>query len=95
MPAFAVDSDAVLAATASARNTAERVRAENHAMLAQLTGLQGQWTGAASSAFAGVIDEWRAANAHVEDALHSISAALEAAGHQYAEAEQLSLGLFR
>jgi len=92
---YSVDSDAVLAATAGVRATADRVRAETHAMLAQLTGLQSQWTGAASVAFSGVIDQWRAANVQVEEALSAIGVALETAGHQYAEAEQMTLGLFR
>jgi WXG100 family type VII secretion target len=95
MAVFAVDSDAVLAATAAIRGTAERVRGETHTMLAQVTGLQGQWTGAASLAFAGVVDQWRAAQAQVDEALQALSAALEAAGRQYADAEQATLGLFR
>ncbi|QPE03929.1 WXG100 family type VII secretion target [Microbacterium schleiferi] len=95
MAIYSVDSDAVLAATAGVRATADRVRAETHAMLAQLTGLQSQWTGAASVAFSGVIDQWRAANVQVEEALSAIGVALETAGHQYAEAEQMTLGLFR
>ncbi len=95
MAIYSVDSDAVLAATAGVRATADRVRAETHTMLAQLTGLQSQWTGAASLAFAGVIDQWCAANAQVEEALGAIGVALETAGHQYADAEQMTLGLFR
>lgn len=95
MAVYSVDSDAVFAATAGVRATADRVRAETHTMLAQLTGLQSQWTGAASLAFAGVIDQWRAANAQVEEALAAIGVALETAGRQYADAEQMALGLFR
>ena len=95
MAVYSVDSDAVFAATAGVRATADRVRAETHTMLAQLTGLQSHWTGAASLAFAGVIDQWRAANAQVEEALSAIGVALEAAGHKYADAEQMTLGLFR
>lgn len=95
MAVFSVDSDAVLAATAAIRGTAERVRAETHSMLAQVTGLQGQWTGAASVAFTGVVDQWRAAHAQVDEALQALSVALETAGRQYADAEQATLGLFR
>ena len=62
MAVYSVDSDAVFAATAGVRATADRVRAETHTMLAQLTGLQSHWTGAASLAFAGVIDQWRASH---------------------------------
>lgn len=95
MSVFSVDSDAVFAATTGVRATADRVRAETHAMLAQLTGLQSQWTGAASLAFSGVIDQWQAANLQVEEALQAIGTALETAARQYADAEQLNLGLFR
>lgn len=95
MAVFSVDSDAVLAATVAIRGTADRVRGETHAMLAQLTGLQSQWTGSAAMAFTGAVDQWRAANAQIEEALQAISVALETAGRQYADAEQLNLGLFR
>lgn len=95
MAVFSVDSDAVLTATASVRGTAERLEAETSSMLAQLTHLQSAWTGAASGAFHGVVEQWRATQRQVEDALASISQALAAAGRQYAEAEQVSLSLFR
>ena len=59
MAVFSVDSDAVLASTAAVRGTIERLQAESNAMLAQLTQLQGSWTGSASIAFHGVVDQWR------------------------------------
>jgi 6 kDa early secretory antigenic target len=95
MAVFSVDSDAVLTATAAVRGTADRLEAETSAMHAQLGQLQSAWTGAASVAFQGVIEQWRATQRQVEDALGAISHALAAAGQQYAEAEQLNLGLFR
>lgn len=95
MAVFSVDSDAVLTATAAVRGTAERLEAETSAMLGQLTQLQASWTGSASSAFHGVVEQWRATQRQVEDALASISQALASAGQQYADAEQVSLGLFR
>ncbi len=95
MAVFSVDSDSILAATAQVRGTADRLQAETQAMLAQLTQLQSAWTGSASVAFHGVLDRWRATQRQVEDSLAEISGALGVAGHQYADAEQAAMGLFR
>lgn len=95
MAVFSVDSDAVLSATAQVRGTSDRLQAETQAMLAQLTQLQSAWTGAASVAFHGVIDRWRATQRQVEESLADISTALGAAGRQYADTEQATMSLFR
>ncbi|GAA3760179.1 hypothetical protein GCM10022240_10960 [Microbacterium kribbense] len=95
MAVYSVDSDAVLSATAAVRGTIDRVQSDTHAMLAQLTQLQSSWTGSASAAFGVVVDQWRATQHQVEEALASINQALAAAGAQYAQAEQFSAGLFR
>ena len=95
MAVFSVDSDAVLTSTAAMRGTIERLQAETSTMLSQLTQLQASWTGSASVAFQGVVEQWRATQRNVDDTLASISAALAAAGNQYADAEQLTVSLFR
>ncbi|WP_169581061.1 MULTISPECIES: WXG100 family type VII secretion target [Microbacterium] len=95
MAVFSVDSDAVMAATAAVRNTIDRLQAESNAMMAQLTQLQGTWTGSAALAFHSVTDQWRATQRQVEDSLAGISVALAAAGRQYAEAELATTSLFR
>lgn len=95
MAVYSVDSDAVLAATANMRSAIDRVQAENQAMLTHLVQLQSSWTGAASTAFQSLIDQWRAAQRHVDDVVLGINGALGVAGRQYAEAEQASVGLFR
>lgn len=95
MAVFSVDSDAVLAATASMRSTIERLQAESGSMMAQLTQLQSSWTGSASVAFHSVTEQWRATQRQVEDTLAGINAALAAAGRQYAEAELATTSLFR
>ena len=77
------------------RGTIERIQGETQSMLAQLTQLQSAWSGAAAVAFQGTVDQWRATQRQVEDALAGINAALSVAGRQYAEAEQASLALFR
>ena len=92
---FSVDSDAVLASTAAVRGTIDRLQAESNAMLAQLTQLQSSWTGSASSAFHGVVDQWRATQRQVEESLAGINAALSAAGRQYADTELATTSLFR
>jgi 6 kDa early secretory antigenic target len=92
---FSVDSDAVLTTTASMRGTIERLEAESSALLAQLTTLQGSWTGAASSAFHGTAENWRAMHLQLTASLADIGQALAVAGRQYAEVEQSSTSLFR
>ncbi|WP_296198598.1 WXG100 family type VII secretion target [uncultured Microbacterium sp.] len=95
MAVFTVDSDAVLTQSAQVQATVERLRAETQAMLSQLMQLQSAWTGQASSAFHGAVEQWRPAQRHVEEALGAITLALGAAGRQYADAEQANLALFR
>ena len=95
MAVYSVDSDAVLSATAAVRGTIDRLQSETQSMLAQLSQLQATWTGGASVAFSSVVDRWRATQRTVEDSLAEINAALAAAGRQYADAEQATMGLFR
>ncbi len=95
MAIFSVDSDAVLTATAAIRATGDRLQGETASMLAQLTQLQGSWTGSAAGAFQGVIERWRGAQRELEAALGDIGGALSHAGTQYAETELAAAGLFR
>lgn len=95
MAVFSVDSDAVLTTTGAVRGTIDRLEAESAAMLAQLTQLQGSWTGSAAVAFQSVIDQWRLTQRQVEESLAAINTALATAGRQYAEAEQVNVSLFR
>ncbi len=92
MAVYSVDSDAVLSATAAVRGTIDRLQGETQSMLAQLTQLQATWTGSAANH---VVDRWRATQRTVEDSLTEINAALAAAGRQYAEVEQATMGHFR
>ncbi|WP_394278528.1 WXG100 family type VII secretion target [Microbacterium sp.] len=95
MSVFTVDSDAVMAATATIRATGDRVQSETAAMLGQLTQLQGSWTGSASVAFQSVIERWRAAQRELDAALGDISSALGVVGQQYAQTELSATGIFR
>ncbi|MDX2375935.1 WXG100 family type VII secretion target [Microbacterium sp. LRZ72] len=95
MAVYSVDSDAVLTQSTAVRATADRLHAETQAMLAQLTQLQASWTGHAATSFQGVLEEWRGAQLHVEQALGAITTALAVAGQQYADAELANASLFR
>ncbi|MDQ1131095.1 WXG100 family type VII secretion target [Microbacterium sp. SORGH_AS_0888] len=95
MSAFSVDSDALFAATATMRGTIDRLQAESGSLLAQLTQLQSSWTGSAAVLFHGTVEQWRATQLQVEDALAAIGQALTAAGQQYLEVEQANASLFR
>lgn len=95
MTVFTVDTDAVLVATQATRATADRLQVESAAMMSQLLQLQSAWTGSASASFQACAEQWRTAQAQVEQALSSISLALGNAAAQYTEAEQFSANLFR
>lgn len=92
---YTVDAEAVLTATGMVRASAYRIQSDTATMLGHLTHLQSTWTGTAATAFQTVIDQWRTAHHAVEESLETISHALEAAGHQYAETEQATASLFR
>ena len=95
MAIFSVDSEAVLAATATTQGTIDRLETESAALMVQLTQLQTSWTGAAATTFQGAADQWRLTQQQVAEALGSISAALSAAAQHYADAEQANVALFR
>src|SRR5690606_15124379 len=88
MSTFQVDSEAVLAHAAAARQTVGRIQNEVASLHAQLEQLQASWTGGAAAAFHGVVSEWRVNQERVEDNLTTISSALTPAGQQYAEIDQ-------
>lgn len=94
MTRYQVDSEAVINATGAVRTTISRVQAECASLLGQLTQLQSSWTGAASSAFAGAVSEWRTTQQHVDDVLASLNQGLTIAGQQYAEIETSNTRLF-
>jgi len=94
MSTFQVDSEAVLAHAAAARQTVSRIQGEVTALHSQLEQLQASWTGGAATAFRGIVAEWRATQQRVEDNLAAIGTALAQAGQQYAEIEQQNMRLF-
>lgn len=94
MADFQVDSETVLATTATARASAARIRAEVASLGEQLSSLQSSWRGQAASAFLGVLADWRATQQRVDDSLDSINLALGHAGQQYADVEQANARMF-
>ncbi|MBS1907265.1 MAG: WXG100 family type VII secretion target [Actinobacteria bacterium] len=94
MSVFTVDTEAVFATKLSVHATAERLQSDAAAMMSQLTQLQSSWTGSASAACQNAAEQWRGAQAHVEQALAAIALALGSAGQLYAQAETDSMALF-
>ena len=94
MTRYQVDSDAVLSATGAVRASITRIQSEVASLHGQLTNLQASWTGQASTAFAGVVTEWKATQHRVEENLESINQALTFAGQQYADIEAANARLF-
>jgi len=94
MSRYEVDSAAVAQAAAGARSRAASIRTEVTALHRQLTELQSLWRGGAATAFAGVLAEWTATEARVDDSLEHIVAALHTAAQTYADAENQASRLF-
>lgn len=94
MTTYRVDSEAVLSAMSAARASSGRIQAEVAGLHAQLTNLQGSWSGQAATAFQGVIADWRATQRRVEESLEGINQALGQAGRQYADIEEANVRLF-
>ena len=63
-------------------------------MVAHRGALEGTWQGGAATAFTGVLEQWRGAQAQVEHALDSLSIALSQAAEQYQVAEDTAARLF-
>jgi WXG100 family type VII secretion target len=94
MTRYTVDSEAVTSAAGAIGATVGRIQGEAASLHAQLDALQGAWTGTAATAFQGVVQRWRSAQADLEQALAAIDHALRMAGTQYAEIELANARLF-
>jgi len=91
---YEVDSDRVAQASAKVAGSAQHITTEVNAMMRHLQDLQQVWRGGASTAFAGVLAQWQAAQHQVEEALNSIQGSLNVAAHTYANAEAEAARLF-
>lgn len=94
MSRFEVDSAEVARAAGSARTSAAAISTEVANMMRYLTNLQTSWKGGASSAFTGVLMDWRATQQQVETSLEGISAALDSSARQYADVEAQTTRMF-
>jgi WXG100 family type VII secretion target len=94
MSRYQVDSDALLSATAAVRGSMGTIEAEIARLSAQLTGLQGSWSGQAAIAFQSVATDWTATQRRVSESLAAINQALTLAGQQYQDIEAQNARLF-
>jgi early secretory antigenic target protein ESAT-6 len=94
MTRYQVDSEAVLNSGAAIHASIGRIQAEVSGMYSQLNSLESSWSGQASSAFQGIVGDWRITQQRVEESLAAIQQALATAGRQYAEVEQQNSRLF-
>lgn len=94
MTQYHVNAVEIAQAGTRATASAATIRAEVAAMLTHLTGLEASWQGGASNAFAGLLAEWRAAQAQLEHALDAISSGLAQAASEYEFAESSAMRLF-
>jgi WXG100 family type VII secretion target len=94
MSHFEVDAAQLAQAAAAVRTRGQTIQSEVAAMHRQLADLQAVWRGAAAGAFAGVVADWSATQARVEQSLGQISAAMQAASAAYTEAEAAASRLF-
>lgn len=94
MTEFHVDAAQVATASSQAATSAANLRTEVAAMMGHLTALENTWHGTAAASFAGVLQEWRAAQVQVDAALDNITTALGQAAQQYQAAEDNASRLF-
>jgi WXG100 family type VII secretion target len=94
MTSYQVDSAQLQSATQGAQATMERIRGDVGALMAQLTGLQGSWSGQAAAAFQAAAAQWRSTQQQVEQSLESLNQALGVSAAQYLEVEQANARLF-
>ncbi len=94
MSQYHVDAAQVAQAAALATSSGETIRAEVAALVGQLTQLEASWQGGASTAFAGLLTQWRTAQIQLEQALDSMTRGLSSAADQYASAEATAARMF-
>ncbi|KRE58949.1 WXG100 family type VII secretion target [Phycicoccus sp. Soil748] len=91
---FQVDTEQIQAASGDIARISGEIDAQVTAMMGRLNGLQGAWTGTASSRFQALVAEWQGTQRQVRASLDSIGGVLAAAGAQYAETEAQTLRMF-
>ncbi len=94
MSVYQVDSQQLVAAGANAAHTAQNIRTQVAAMMAQLNALETSWVGGASASFQALVARWHATQLQVEDSLNAVSNALSHAAGTYTEAESGVAAMF-
>jgi WXG100 family type VII secretion target len=95
MPVFHVDSDAVTQASHAASSSIGRIQTEVAVLHAQLSNLQGSWSGTAATAFQGVVTEWHQTAQRLDASLSSINLALQHAAATYQDVESATARMFQ
>ncbi|MDY6055764.1 WXG100 family type VII secretion target [Micrococcus sp.] len=90
-----IDVEDLRAKSGAVEGSIARLQAEVNGMEANLRGLQETWQGQASTAFQGLLTEWRATQLRVEESLAGIRRAMDAAAQQYQDAEAANAAMFR
>ncbi|MDR1440981.1 MAG: WXG100 family type VII secretion target [Bifidobacteriaceae bacterium] len=94
MSVFQVNSETLSVVASAANGSIGVIQGEIAALNGHCAELASAWTGSASNAFTGAMEQWRAAQRVVEEALGSLSQSLVAASQGYAEVEQANTSLF-
>jgi len=94
MSTFQVNSEAIASASAGVQASIGSINHEVARMNARLAELLQSWSGQAAAAFGGTMEQWRSAQASLEQALDSIAQALARAGQTYSEVEAANVALF-
>ncbi|HEY0119134.1 MAG TPA: WXG100 family type VII secretion target [Cellulomonas sp.] len=94
MSHYEVDVVRLSQTAAAVQQRSASIQAEVAAMHRQLADLQSVWRGAAAAAFTGVVADWSATQAKVEQSLAAIAQAMRVASDAYAEAEAAAARLF-
>jgi WXG100 family type VII secretion target len=94
MATYQVNAEMIALASGGVHKSIQTISAEVASLMAQLTNLQGSWTGAAATAFTQVAAQWQVTQKQVEESLAAINQALAAAGQTYTDAEDRAMSLF-
>lgn len=94
MAQYQVDSERIQASSAAVNASVAAIRQAVQSMYGNLNDLQNVWHGSAATQFAGVAQQWHAAQQQMEQSLESIQRALSQASLLYADTEMQASRLF-
>ncbi|MCG7423027.1 WXG100 family type VII secretion target [Micrococcus porci] len=90
-----IDVEDLRAKSGAVEGSIARLQTEVNTMEANLRQLEGTWRGQAAANFQGVLTEWRATQARVEESLGGIRRAMDLAATQYSDTEAANAAMFR